>query len=68
MRYATVTLLVIASTVTTVAIAQDGNGHGPPDTPIIIAQPGPTSILQGIILGKLSQTKLRHHSPGATKK
>lgn len=36
MRYAIVTLLAMASSVTTVAIAQDGNGHGPPRAPIIV--------------------------------
>jgi len=66
MRSAMVTLLVMTSTVTTAAIAQDGNGRGPPDTPIIIAQPTPTSILQAIILGKsFSQTKAKLHPAGA---
>jgi len=34
MRLVIVTLLAMTS-VTTVAIAQDGNGHGPPKSPII---------------------------------
>jgi hypothetical protein len=36
MRYTIVTLLVITSAVTTLAVAQDGNGHGPPKSPIIV--------------------------------
>jgi len=39
MRYAIVTVLVIASTATTPAVAQDGNAHGPPKTSIVITQP-----------------------------
>jgi hypothetical protein len=44
MRFAIVTLLAMTSTVTTVAIAQDGNGHGPPRKLIIVMPqiPAPT--------------------------
>ena len=59
MRYAMVTFLVMTSTVTMVAVAQDGNGRGPPQS-IIVAQPTPTptTILQGVVLPKLLQPKL----------
>lgn len=43
MKYAIITLLVTASTVTTVAVAQDGGGHGPPKSPIIV-MPQPTPV------------------------
>ena len=43
MRYAIVTLLVIASTAATVALAQDGLGHGPPKASIIVTQPTPAA-------------------------
>jgi hypothetical protein len=36
MKYTIVTLLVMASTVTTVAVAQDGSAQGPPKRPIIV--------------------------------
>src|SRR5262245_27222010 len=35
MRFVILTLLAMTS-VTTVAIAQDGNGHGPPKSPIVV--------------------------------
>ena len=41
MRYAMATLLAMTSTLGTVAIAQDGGGHGPPDIIIILPQPIP---------------------------
>jgi len=51
MRFAIVTLLAITSTATTVAIAQDGSGHGPPShkTPIIVVPqiPAPISLPTG---------------------
>ena len=49
MRFASVTLLAMTSILTTAAIAQDGNGHGPPKAPIIaipqmpVPMPIPTS-------------------------
>jgi hypothetical protein len=44
MKYAIVAFLVIASTTTAITIAQDGTGHGPPKSSIIIQpQPTPTS-------------------------
>ncbi len=36
MKYTIVTLLVMTASVTTVAVAQDGSGHGPPKLPIIV--------------------------------
>ena len=48
MRYAIVTFLVLVSTATTLAVAQDGNAHGPPKTSIILTQPttsAPTVVL-----------------------
>jgi hypothetical protein len=45
MRHAIVTLLVVTSAVTTAAVAQDGDGHGPPRAPIIIQIPVPTPSL-----------------------
>jgi hypothetical protein len=53
MKFMIVTLLTMASTVTTVAIAQDGNGHGPPHAPVIVVpqipiptMPSPTGTVQ----------------------
>lgn len=43
MKRVILSLLVMTSTVTTVAVAQDGDGHGPPHSPIIIG-PLPTSL------------------------
>lgn len=36
MKFAIVTLLLMTSNVATVAVAQDGTGHGPPMSPIIV--------------------------------
>jgi hypothetical protein len=57
MRHAIVALLVMTSTVTTVALAQDGGGHGPPRSvvvtvPSLPTMPVPTS---GGSLSKLFQ-------------
>jgi hypothetical protein len=49
MNFTSVTLLAMASMLTTAAIAQDGGGHGPPHAPIIaipqmpVPMPIPTS-------------------------
>ena len=43
MKHAILSLLVITSTVASIAVAQDGSGHGPPHSPIIIG-PSPTSV------------------------
>jgi len=45
MKYTIVTLLLMTS-VTTAAVAQDGSGHGPPHSPIapIIVMPQPVSV------------------------
>ena len=42
MKYTIVTLLLMTS-VTTAAVAQDGTGHGPPHSPIIV-MPQPVSV------------------------
>ena len=44
MKYAGLTLLLMASTAATVAFAQDGAGHGPPYMPIIIMPRMPVPI------------------------
>ena len=36
MKYTIVTLLIMALTATTVAVAQDGSAQGPPKLPIIV--------------------------------
>jgi hypothetical protein len=53
MKSAIITLLVMASTVATVAVAQDGTGHGPPRVPKILVpqtpiprMPSPTGSVQ----------------------
>jgi hypothetical protein len=43
MRYLTVTLLVMISAATSVALAQDGGVHGPPKSSPIIVLPQPTT-------------------------
>ena len=43
MRYAIATLLVIASTATTLAVAQDGIGRAPPNASIIVTQRAPAA-------------------------
>jgi hypothetical protein len=62
MRYAIVTLLAMTSSVTTVAVAQDGGAHGPPKSPIVIAMPrpttGPTTAPSKVALPRLLQPKL----------
>jgi hypothetical protein len=62
MKYAIVTLLFMISTVATVAIAQDGGGHGPPRLPIIVMPqptPAPTTASPTAPGPKLWQLKLR---------
>jgi hypothetical protein len=58
MKYAIVTFLVLASAITTVAVAQDGSGHGPPRTLIIIV-PQPTTPPPTKALAKLFQPTSR---------
>jgi hypothetical protein len=41
MKYALIALLLIASTGTTVAVAQEGGGHGPPTAPTTMPTPTP---------------------------
>jgi hypothetical protein len=42
MKYPVITLLLLASSGATVAVAQDGNGHGPPSAPVVV--PTPTTL------------------------
>lgn len=42
MRYAIVAFLIMTPTLTTVALAQDGGGHGPPRTVIVTSPTLPT--------------------------
>ncbi len=39
MKYAVITLLFLAPALTSVAVAQDGGGHGPPSSPVIVPNP-----------------------------
>lgn len=40
MKYAVITLLLLAPAITTVAVAQEGGGHGPPaSAPVIVPKP-----------------------------
>jgi hypothetical protein len=59
MKYTIVTLLLMTA-VTTAAVAQDGNGHGPPASPIIVMPqpvPAPTTTPSTGTLSKLFQPK-----------
>ena len=59
MKYTIVTLLLMTS-VTTVAVAQDGTGHGPPKSPVIVMPqpvPVPTTAPSTTPLSKLFQPK-----------
>ena len=59
MKYTIVTLLLMTS-VTTVAVAQDGTGHGPPHSPIIVMPqplPTPTTAPSTGTLSKFFQPK-----------
>jgi hypothetical protein len=58
MKYAIIALLFTASTLTTVALAQDGGGHGPPRS-LIIVMPQPTAPLPTKPVQKLFQPKSR---------
>jgi hypothetical protein len=42
MKCAIVAFLVIASTATSVTVAQDGMGQGPPKKPVVFVSPLPT--------------------------
>jgi hypothetical protein len=60
MKHAIVALLVTASTVTTSAVAQDGTGHGPPQSIIVIPQPTPAPTTSSTAsVPKLLQPKLQ---------
>jgi len=59
MKYTIVTLLLMTS-VTPVAVAQDGSGHGPPKAPVIVIPqpvPVPTTASSTRPLSKLFQPK-----------
>jgi len=43
MKLAILGLLIMTSTATSLAVAQDGSGRGPPKSPIVIGPP-PTSL------------------------
>jgi len=63
MRFPIVTLLAVSAIGTTVAVAQDGTGRGPPNSPrtiITTPQPAPGSTILGpkVPVPKLSQPKL----------
>jgi hypothetical protein len=58
MKYVIIALLFTASTLTTVALAQDGGGHGPPKS-LIIVMPQPTAPLPTTPVQKLFQPKSR---------
>jgi hypothetical protein len=60
MKYAILSLLVTASTLTTIAVAQDGTGHGPPQSIIIMPQPipVPTTTSPTVPVPRLWQFKL----------
>jgi hypothetical protein len=58
MKYVIIALLFTASTLTTVALAQDGGGHGPPRS-LIIVMPQPTAPLPTTTVQKLFQPKSR---------
>jgi hypothetical protein len=58
MKYAIIALLFTASSLTSVALAQDGAGHGPPRSLIIITTQ-PTAPLPTKPLSKLFQPKSR---------
>jgi hypothetical protein len=58
MKYAIVAFVVLTSTITTVAVAQDGTGHGPPRSMIIIV-PQPTTPPPIKTLAKLFQPTSR---------
>jgi hypothetical protein len=57
MKYAIIALLFTASSLTSVALAQDGAGHGPPRSLIIVPQP--TAPLPTKPVQKLFQPKSR---------
>jgi hypothetical protein len=59
MKYTIVTLLLMTA-VTTVAVAQDGSGRGPPSSPVIVVPqpvPVPTTAPSTGPLSKLFQSK-----------
>jgi hypothetical protein len=59
MKTALVTFAVFATTVAILAVAQDGGGHGPPPSPIIVLPTLPTPTTTTPSVPKLSQPGLR---------
>jgi hypothetical protein len=61
MKRTIVALLLMTSTVTIVAVAQDGTGHGPPKSPIIVMPqtPVPTTASPAAPLSRLFQPQSR---------
>ncbi len=57
MKFAIATLLVIASTASTAALAQDGAGHGPPKVQSVVFVVQPTNGAPTETLTKLFQPK-----------
>jgi hypothetical protein len=55
MKYAGITLLVIASTAATLAFAQDGAGHGPPKSSSIIIVPRLPVPIPGMPTGSVQK-------------
>jgi hypothetical protein len=57
MKCAIVTFLVLASTVATLAVGQDGTGQGPPKkNSIIVIGPLPTTNTGPLVVPRLSPT------------
>jgi hypothetical protein len=59
MKYAIVAFLVIASTATSVTVAQDGAGQGPPKKSVVIINPVPIPSPTTAPVPTTSQPKLR---------
>ncbi len=60
MKYAIVAFLVIASTATSITVAQDGMGQGPPKKSVVFVNPPPTPTSPTTALvPATSQPKLR---------
>jgi hypothetical protein len=57
MKFAIATVLVIASTASTAALAQDGTGHGPPKKSSVVFVSQTTTTAQAETLTKLFQPK-----------
>ncbi len=47
MKYAVGVLLIVTSAITSIAVAQDGTGHGPPKTSAIVTVPTVSTMTAG---------------------